>query len=301
MRPVAGCALQAQFDAMSDIDNTTPHSGRRPGPWDLPPAEAAPEPARGRQAEPLEDKGQHPAWAIASTLLMAGFLWWITGSVIVAGAVLFGLFVHEYGHVLAMNKLGMGPARIYIIPFLGGLAKAQRNPKTEWHGVLVSLAGPAFGLIAMIPFVAAGLWLKSPEWLMGAFFIAMINLVNLLPAPPLDGSKALGPVLTRVHPRLEQVALLAVGGLAVWWGLSTGRLILAVFLGIAVFSHLKRGVWRAAWGQLSWPEAGRSLALYLATAAVCAAAAIGALLPLTGGAVEPAFEMGMRFIGVGGR
>ena len=92
-----------------------------------------------------------------------------------------------------------------------------------------------------------------------------------------------------------------VGGLAVWWGLSTGRLILAVFLGIAVISHLKRGVWRAAWGRLSWPEAGRSLALYLATAAVCAAAAIGALLPLTGGAVEPAFDMGLRFIGVGGR
>ena len=297
MRPVAGQSPRAQFDAMSDIDNTT----RRPGPWDTAHAEAAPEPARVRKSAPLEDKGQHPAWAIASTLLMAGFLWWITGSVVVAGGVLFGLFVHEYGHVLAMNRLGMGPARIYIIPFLGGMAKAQREPRSEWHGVLVSLAGPAFGLVAMIPFVAAGLWLRSPEWLMAAFFIAMINLVNLLPAPPLDGSKALGPVLTRVHPRLEQVALLAVGGLAVWWGLSTGRLILAVFLGIAVISHLKRGVWRAAWGQLSWSEAGRSLALYLATAVVCAAAAIGALLPLTGGAVEPAFEMGLRFIGVGGR
>ena len=297
MRPVAGRSARAQFDAMSEIENPI----RRPGPWDAPRETVAPEPAHASKGAPLEDKGQHPAWAIASTLLMAGFLWWITGSVVVAGAVLFGLFVHEYGHVLAMNRLGMGPARIYIIPFLGGLAKGQRNPKTEWHGVLVSLAGPAFGLVAMIPFVAAGLWLKSPEWLTGAFFIAMVNLVNLAPAPPLDGSKALGPVLTRVHPRLEQVALLAVGGLAVWWGLSTGRFILAVFLGIAVFSHLKRGVWRAAWGQLSWPEAGRSLALYLLTTAVCAAAAIGALLPLTGGAVEPAFEMGLRFIGVGGQ
>ena len=108
-------------------------------------------------------------------------------------------------------------------------------------------------------------------------------------------------MLTRVHPRLEQVALLAVGGLAVWWGLSTGRLILAVFLGLAVVGHLKRGVWRAAWGRLSWPEAGRSLALYLLTAVVCAAAALGALLPLTGGAVAPALEMGLRFFGVGGR
>ncbi|MGX1691639.1 metalloprotease [Brevundimonas naejangsanensis] len=292
---------------MSDTDNTLPPGGRRPGPWDARPEETAPAPAReaprysARHETPQEDKGQHPVWAVVSTLLMAGFLWFLTGSWVVAGAVLFGLFVHEYGHVLAMNRVGMGPARIYIIPFLGGLAKGQRAPKSEWHGVLVSLAGPAFGLLAMIPFVAAGLAMTSPEWLMGAFFIAMINLLNLLPAPPLDGSKALGPVLTRVHPRLEQVALLAVGGLAVWWGLSTGRLILAVFLGLAVFGHLKRGVWRAAWGQLSWPEAGRSLALYLLTAVVCAAAAIGALLPLTGGAIEPAFEMGLRFFGVGGR
>jgi len=292
---------------MSDTDNTLPSGGRKPGPWDARPEEAAPAPAReaprysARHEAPQEDKGQHPVWAVVSTLLMAGFLWFLTGSWVVAGAVLFGLFVHEYGHVLAMNRVGMGPARIYIIPFLGGLAKGQREPKSEWHGVLVSLAGPAFGLLAMIPFVAVGLAMKSPEWLMGAFFIAMINLLNLLPAPPLDGSKALGPVLTRVHPRLEQVVLLLIGGLAVWWGVSKGRFILAVFLGLAVFGHLKRGVWRAAWGQLSWPEAGRSLALYLLTAVVCAAAAIGALLPLTGGAVEPAFEMGLRFFGLGGR
>jgi Zn-dependent protease len=292
---------------MSDTDNTLPPGGRRPGPWDARPEEAAPAPAReaprysARHEAPQEDKGQHPVWAVVSTLLMAGFLWFLTGSWVVAGAVLFGLFVHEYGHVLAMNRVGMGPARIYIIPFLGGLAKGQREPKSEWHGVLVSLAGPAFGLLAMIPFVAVGLALKAPEWLMGAFFIAMINLLNLLPAPPLDGSKALGPVLTRVHPRLEQMVLLLIGGLAVWWGVSTGRFILAVFLGLAVFGHLKRGVWRAAWGKLSWPEAGRSLGLYLLTAVVCAAAAIGALLPLTGGAVEPAFEMGLRFFGLGGR
>ena len=278
------------------------------GPWgSRDGSKSAPAPARetprysARHEAPQEDKGQHPVWAVVSTLLMAGFLWFLTGSWVVAGAVLFGLFVHEYGHVLAMNRVGMGPARIYIIPFLGGLAKGQREPKSEWHGVLVSLAGPAFGLLAMIPFVAVGLAMQSQEWLMGAFFIAMINLLNLLPAPPLDGSKALGPVLTRVHPRLEQVMLLLIGGLAVWWGVSTGRFILAVFLGLAVFGHLKRGVWRAAWGRLSWPEAGRSLALYLLTAVVCAAAAIGALLPLTGGAVEPAFEMGLRFFGLGGR
>ncbi|MEJ8404081.1 site-2 protease family protein [Brevundimonas vesicularis] len=289
---------------MSNTDTTdqTPDRplGRAPGPWD---AKLEPTSARGAAPTPAAEapveKDQSLVWAMLSTALMGGFLWWITGSAIVAGAVLIGLFVHEAGHALAMNKLGMGPARIYIIPFLGGLAKARREPKSEWDGVLVSLAGPAFGLLAMIPFVGVWMVLGQGEWLMGAFFIAMLNLVNLVPAPPLDGSKALGPVLTRVHPRLEQIVLLVIGVAVVWWGLTTGRFILAAFLALSVFSHLKRGVWRAAWGTLSWSEAGKSLALYLLTLAVCAAAAVGALMPMTGGDPSGAVQLGLNYLGFG--
>ncbi len=288
---------------MSNIDTPAAKPARTPGPWDSKPEAPGPAPATAapRAASPgvAVEKDQNPAWAVLSTLLMGGFLWWITGSAVVAGAILIGLFVHEAGHALVMNRLGMGPARIYIIPFLGGLAKARRAPKSEWHGVLVALAGPAFGLLAMIPFVAVGLGLGQPEWLAGAFFIAMLNLVNLVPAPPLDGSKALGPVLTRVHPRLEHVVLLAIGAVVMLWGLTTGRFILAAFLALSVFSHLKRGVWRAAWGTLSWPEAGRSLVLYLLTAALCGAAALGALLPVTEGDPATALRLGLSYLGFG--
>ena len=284
---------------MNNTDTPARTPGRTPGPWDIKPEEAAVREAQAQPAfeEPVE-KDQSLVWALLSTALMAGFLWWITGSAIVAGAVLIGLFVHEAGHAVVMNKLGMGPARIYIIPFLGGLAKARRAAKSEWDGVLVSLAGPAFGLLAMIPFVGVWLVTGQGEWLMGAFFIAMLNLVNLVPAPPLDGSKALGPVLTRVHPRLEQIVLLVIGVAVVWWGLSTGRFILAAFLALSVFAHLKRGVWRAAWGTLSWPEAGKSLALYLLTLAVCAAAAVGALMPMVEGDPASAVRLGLNSLGV---
>ena len=279
---------------MSDID-TTP---RKPGPWDIQPQGPRPPAAAAPAVERPVEKDQNLVWVLASTALMGGFLWWITGSAIVAGAVLIGLFVHEAGHALAMNRLGMGPARIYIIPFLGGLAKARREPRSEWHGVLVSLAGPAFGLLAMIPFMGVGLVLGQSEWLAGAFFIALLNLANLVPAPPLDGSKALGPVLTRVHPRLEQVVLLVIGVAVVWWGLSTGRFILAAFLALSVFAHLKRGVWRAAWGTLSWPEAGRSLVLYLLTLALCGAAAVGALMPVAEGDPAGAVRLGLSYLGL---
>ena len=248
---------------------------------------------------PVIDKGQSLPWAIGSTLLLGGFIWLSTGSWVVAVAAIFGLFVHEYGHVLAMNRLGMGPAKIYIIPFLGGLARGQRNPDSEWHGVLVALAGPAFGLLAVLP--AVGLWFATNDaaWMEGAFFIAMINLVNLAPAPPLDGSKALGPVLARIDPMVERAALILMGGLAVWWGVSTGRYILAVFLAITVLGSVRRGAWRPGEAKLTWPEAAKSLVLFLLTAALCAAAAIGVLLPLSDGSVWGAIEIAARFIGIG--
>ena len=283
---------------MSELGPWGSRDGRASPPVTTPvPTSDTPRPVR--QAAFVEDKGQNPVWAVVSTLLLGGFIWFLTGSWIVAGTAIFGLFVHEYGHVLAMNRLGMGPARIYIIPFLGGLAKAQRNPKSEWHGVLVALAGPAFGLLAAIPVVAIWYATGDSEWLMGAFLIAMINLVNLAPAPPLDGSKALGPVLARVDPMLEKVALIAIGALVVWWGVTTGRFILAVFLGIALLGHLRAGAWRPDDGpRLSWGEAGKSLGLFLVTGAACAAAGLGVLLPLADGSPQGALDIGLRFIGV---
>lgn len=273
---------------------------RRTGPWDPKPESTwiAAEPARQTARKPRPEGSQHPVWAVVSTLLLGGFLWYVTGTWVAALAGVFGLFVHEYGHVLAMNRLGMGPAHIHVIPFLGGLARGQRNPVSEWHGVLVSLAGPAFGLLAMIPFVAAWMVTGGGAWLFGAFFIAMINLVNLVPAPPLDGSKALGPVLARVHPMLEKAALIGVGVAVVWWGVTTGRWILAAFLAIAILGHLRRGGWRPDERPLNTPEAGKSLALYLLTTAACAAAAVASLALLADGSVVGGIDLGLRFMGL---
>lgn len=281
---------------------TETNTPRRPGPWD-PRSEdvaAAPAPATpARAAEPPLDKGQNPVWAVISTALLGGFIWWISDSLVIAVALIWGLLVHEYGHVLAMNRLGMGPARIYIIPFLGGVAKSQRLPQSEWHGVLVSLAGPAFGLLAAIPFFAGFIVTGHGMWLLGAAVIAAVNLINLAPAPPLDGSKALGPVLARIHPTLERVAMIAVGGLVVWWGLMSGRWILAAFLAIALIGHLKRGVWRPDGRPLSGRESLFSVGLFVATAAACAGVGLAALMPLGGGSLPVALEIAGRYLGVG--
>lgn len=284
-------------------DNDTP---RRPGPWDPKPEEAVSAPAApssserpGRAAEPPLDKGQNPVWAVISTLLLGGFILVVSGSWVVAVAAIWGLFVHEYGHVLAMNRLGMGPARIYIIPFLGGVAKSQRLPQSEWHGVLVSLAGPAFGLLAAIPFFAGFVITGHAAWLLGAGIIALINLVNLAPAPPLDGSKALGPVLAGIHPLVERAAMIAVGLLVVWWGLTTGRFILAAFLAIALIGHLKRGAWRPEGRPLTARESLSSVGLFAATAAACAGVGVAAMMPLAEGSLPGALSVAGSYLGIG--
>ena len=311
---------------MSD-ETTTSGAARPRGPWDPGPNEVAPpvvterrlgpinirveRPARPARPQPSQaqagtgaahggvlDKGQSPGWAIISTLLLGGLLWWWTGSLIIVACALFGLLVHEYGHVLAMNRVGMGPARIYVIPFLGGLAKGQRPPVSEWHGVLVSLAGPAFGLLAVLP--AVGIWQATgqEEWLIGAFFIALINLVNLAPAAPLDGAHALGPVLARVHPLLEKGALLVIGAAVVAWGFATGRWLLAAFLCLSLFAQLRAGPMRQGETPLSTGQAVFSLGLYLTTLGLCAAAAVATLLPLADGSVIGAANVGLRVLGL---
>ncbi len=272
------------------------------GPWGRRDGRDAPvvasPPASSSAPAPEQPRGKGRVTLILSTLLMVGFLWFLTQSWVIAVSLMFALFVHEYGHVLAMNRLGMGPARIYVIPFLGGLAKATHEPKNEWVGVLVSLAGPAFGLLAMLPLVAVGLATGDGQWMAAAFFVAMLNLINLVPAPPLDGSKALGPVLARVHPQLEKLVLLAIGVAVVWWGITTGRYILAVFLGLAIWGHLSKGGLRSIRGPLSWKQAAMSLGLFVLTAVACGGAAMASLLAMNGGSGQASVDMIARYLGI---
>ncbi len=269
---------------MTDTD--TP---RRPGPWDPRPeeiAEAAQTVPEARRPGPLPSTSAHPivegqglGWAIVSTLLLGGLIYMWTRRLEIVVAVLFGVLVHEVGHMLAMNRLGMGPARIFIVPFFGGAAVGQRPAASEWHGVLVALAGPAFGLLAAIPFFALYGWTGQGIWLGCVIAIAFINLINLLPAPMLDGSRALGPVLAKIHPMVEKVVLLVIGGLAILWGASNGSWLFAIFLAIALFSYLRRGEWRPDVRRLTVGEAVKATGLFVLTAAACLGVGLAAFLP----------------------
>ena len=231
-------------------------------------------------------------WALVSTMLLAVFIGWRMGWAYALAGV-FGVIVHEYGHVLAINALGCGPGRMKIIPFVGGAAIPAIAPPTEFKGVLIALAGPAFGLVAMAPFILAYAVVGDPMWLGAAFFIAFINLVNLAPAPPLDGSKAFGPVLARIHPWVERGALVAVGAAVVLWAVSRGSFIFAIFLALGIRGSLRRGALRPWALRLTDGQWLASFALYVGALVLCAASAWLTL----GGRLGFGLETLMRLIG----
>ena len=241
-------------------------------PWgtaDAPAAEAAQ--PRARAASPA----QAFAWGLLSTLLLAGWVA-IWAGPLGAVALVGGVFVHEFGHLLVINWAGAGPSRIRIIPFFGGAATMSRIPDSDFKGVLIALAGPAFGLLFALPFWGLAAYTGRSAWLAGAFYVGALNLINLAPAAPLDGAKAFGPVLGRIHPQLERAALVIIAILALAWAIGRGSFLFASVIAFGALRAFVAGGARPPSRPLSAPEWLASIALYAAVIGACAAVTLAA-------------------------
>ena len=218
--------------------------------------------------EKVPAPGQPLIWALISSALLAAWIGWQLGwQAALAGVV--GILIHEYGHVLAIDRAGCGPGRIHMVPFLGGVAVMQRPPRTEFDGALIALAGPSFGLLAAVPFYLAGLATGDAGWFRAAVLIAFINLVNLAPAPPLDGSRIVGPVLARIHPLVERGAMVLIGSVAIAWALMNRDYLFAGLIALGVVGAMRRGPQRPASEPLVRGQSLPVLGLYLGAVALC--------------------------------
>lgn len=255
---------------MAETPITEPHTS---GPWDV--AEAAASPAASATGQRPASPASEFAWGLLSTLLLAGWiaLWagWL-GAVALVG----GVFVHEFGHLVVINWAGAGPSRIRIIPFFGGAATMSRVPDSDFKGVLIALAGPAFGLVAALPFWGLAELTGQRAWLAGAFYIGALNLINLAPAAPLDGAKAFGPALARIHPQLERAALVAIAIVALAWAIGRGSFLFAAVIAFGALRAFLAGGLRPASRPLSAGEWIGSVALYAGVVGACAAVTLAA-------------------------
>lgn len=155
--------------------------------------------------------------------------------------LIMSVVIHEVSHGYAANALGDPTAKLQgrltlnpikhldllgsiIVPIIGlfaggfifGWAKpVPYNPynlrNERWGEALVAAAGPAVNIAIAIIFgliIRGGIGSLSPEFIEIAGLLVLINLIlaffNLIPIPPLDGSKILFALLP---PRMRQYRL----------------------------------------------------------------------------------------------
>lgn len=191
----------------------------------------------------------------------------LTSIILSAPAILFGLTIHEYAHALIALKLGDPTAKfmgrltlnplkhldpigtISLFLFQLGWAKpVPINPnyfRNYKQGVLLtSLAGPsanfisatAFGLLLRIIYSFSSV---SPNSFiiiileMFVFFNLVLAIFNLIPIPPLDGSKILYYLLPTTmaeeYAKLEQFGFFILIGIIIL-GRLVGFSILSVII-----------------------------------------------------------------------
>jgi Zn-dependent protease len=144
-------------------------------------------------------------WTGLAFLSFAWLLDWRT-----AIAIMVIIAIHEAGHALAMWRYGLGVHFVSFIPFLGGVAAPKRYYETEWQKGIVALMGVGFSL----PFTLLAVWLteryNAPNLGSVAILSIIINAVNLIPFPALDGSAVVSMLLAKLHKSLSQFVTLAM-------------------------------------------------------------------------------------------
>ncbi len=143
--------------------------------------------------------------------------------------------IHEFGHWLAMRMTGQPKPRIMLVPFFGGAAVPNHPHKTQFDRAFVALAGAGLSLIPCIAllWVAASLGLpdgsdrfrfssikvqsgpNGASVLFIAYFVALLNGLQLIPVLPLDGGHVLRSVIESFNTRHARPILLAIAGIAI--------------------------------------------------------------------------------------
>ncbi|MBO8164560.1 MAG: site-2 protease family protein [Brevibacillus sp.] len=137
-------------------------------------------------------------------------------------ALVYLIFVHEMGHLVAARMKGIHTSPAIFIPFVGAVIsmKQPRDARTE---AFLAYGGPLAGLLSFLPAVPLYLWTEEPFWGLVIFLGAMINLFNLLPVTPLDG----GRIVSVLSSKVWLIGLVLIG---VYLFFSPSPLLFLIFL-----------------------------------------------------------------------
>lgn len=143
-----------------------------------------------------------------------------------AAALVYLIYIHETGHLLAAKKKGIKTSAAIFIPFVGALISLKEQPKNANDEAFLAYWGPLVGTIGFLPAFPLYFVTHSPFWLLVISLGAMINLFNLIPLHPMDGGRIAGVISTKFW-------LLGIAGMGIYlWFRPSAILFIFLLLGI---------------------------------------------------------------------
>ncbi len=165
------------------------------------------------------------------------------------------IFVHEMGHVVAMNNQGFKTSGPVFIPFLGAALFAPKDMNRRQEAI-IGIGGPILGSLAA--FLLIGLYfIFDAKWMLMMGYIGIfLNLFNMIPISPLDGGRvtqAVGKWFKFVGFAMLLALTISMGqpGMLLIWIIVLfdfhfipikGRFALAVITELAMIALLTAGV-----------------------------------------------------------
>lgn len=147
-----------------------------------------------------------------------------------AVVLIYLLFVHESGHLVAARQKGIKTSPAVFIPFIGAVISMKQQPKDAATESYLAYGGPLAGLISFLPAIPLYAWTEAPIWLLMIYLGAFLNLLNLLPVSPLDGGRIVSVLSTKIwligllaiipmiyYLRSPILILIFIIGFFTWW------------------------------------------------------------------------------------
>lgn len=140
-----------------------------------------------------------------------------------AAALVYLIFVHEMGHLVAAKRKGIATSPAIFLPFVGAMISMKELPRNAKTEAYLAYGGPFAGLISFLPALPLYWWTEDPFWLLVIHLGALLNLFNLLPISPLDG----GRIVSVLSTKIWFIGLLGLGAMLF---LSPGPLMVIIFI-----------------------------------------------------------------------
>lgn len=149
------------------------------------------------------------------------------------------ILIHELGHWIWMRACGLKPKAPMFIPGLGAFVAMTKLPASEATHAWVALAGPLIGGIGSALFFAVGRQTDNHFLLTAGNSGFMLNLLQLLPAKPLDGGfvvHAVSKWLLIPGTVLLALAAMMTGSSMLW--------LIAIFSLLSIFRRQRSSIVR---------------------------------------------------------